>query len=134
MFRNTCKKKDQNPNKQKIKQSLDLPAALTSPNKGFLQLWGWSAHPSLQGVPQVTQSPPASGLGGSGDDLYHFLIKLTYVRKFQMSALCSAKAVGEKRICTWDVFLWDCVWGGRWDLAHAAPHLPGAGSAAPLVC
>lgn len=33
-----------------------------------------------------------------------------------MSALCSAKAVGEKRKCTWDVFqpaLRGCAWGPR---------------------
>lgn len=58
---------------------------------------GGSAHPLTAGCPPShTLPPPASGLGGQGGDLQHFLIKLIYVRKFQMSALRSAKAVGEK--------------------------------------
>lgn len=53
-----------------------------------------------------------------GDDLQHFLIKLIYVGKFQMSTLHSAKPAGEQKTCALDVPLpaspagW-CT-GARW--------------------
>lgn len=105
-----AKKKDPNPNKQKIKRSLDLPPALTSPSKGFLPV----SRPSLRRVPSTSRSvlPPALGRGGAaGDDLQHFLIKLIYVGKFQMSTPYSAKPVGERGTCAWAASLPACPAG-----------------------
>lgn len=51
------------------------------------------------------RQPPGRGGGAAGDDLQHFLIKLIYVGKFQMSTPRSAKPVGEQKTCTLDASL-----------------------------